>query len=80
MSLKKSRTHLIKSFAEVIDSGEYWIRYCLKKTGECFITGEAPAQLKSGELRAVEDKTLLTDPHIQTLRTTFNAQLVEDAA
>ncbi|MGI0115195.1 hypothetical protein [Zooshikella sp. RANM57] len=71
---------LIQRFAEVIDSGEYWIRYRLKKSGECFITGEAPEQFNSRELRAVEDKTLLTDNHIQTLRTTFNAQLVEDAA
>ncbi|WP_051311843.1 hypothetical protein [Zooshikella ganghwensis] len=69
---------LIQSFADVMDSGEYWIRYCLKKTGECFVSGEDPRQFKSTEIRAVEDKSLLADKTVNMIREAFNAELMED--
>ncbi|WP_178124491.1 oxidoreductase [Spartinivicinus ruber] len=69
--------YLLVNFAEVLDAGDYWIKYVLKETGEIFISGEDPEQLSSSEIRAVDDKSLLTDSNVSTLREAFNAQLTE---
>ncbi|WP_238593912.1 hypothetical protein, partial [Endozoicomonas atrinae] len=53
--------YLLEQFAEPVDSGEYWIRYRLKSTGEEFVTGTDRGQFSSHEIKAVEDKSLLTD-------------------
>ena len=67
---------LLTNFAEVLDAGEFWIEYVLKETGEVFISGEAPEQLGSSEIRAVEDKSLLTDKNVTELREKLGAELV----
>ncbi|NYZ70100.1 hypothetical protein H0A36_30085 [Endozoicomonas sp. SM1973] len=69
--------YLLVNFAEVLDAGDYWIKYVLKETGEIFISGEDPEQLSSREIRAVDDKSLLTDSNVSTLREAFNAELTE---
>lgn len=68
---------LLVNFAEVLDAGEYWVEYAQKETGEVFISGEAPEQLSSSEIRAVEDKSLLTDKNVKTLREVLGGELVE---
>ena len=68
---------LLFSFADVMDSGEYWIKYRLKSTGQEFVTGEAPEQLSSCEIKAVDQKELLGDPNLQGLRQTFQGEIVE---
>ncbi|WP_422491653.1 PD-(D/E)XK nuclease family protein [Endozoicomonas sp. ALE010] len=67
---------LLFGFAEPVDSGEYWIQYRLKSNGQLFVTGEAPEQLKSSEIRAVDQKELLTDPNVQTIRQSFQGTLI----
>ncbi|NYZ70453.1 hypothetical protein H0A36_31055, partial [Endozoicomonas sp. SM1973] len=36
--------YLLVNFAEVLDAGDYWIKYVLKETGEIFISGEKHGQ------------------------------------
>ena len=68
---------MLLSFAEVLDSGEYWIKYRLKSNGQSFITGEAPEQFTSSEIRTVNDKNLLTDENLVSLKQQFNGTIKE---
>ncbi|MTI13813.1 PD-(D/E)XK nuclease family protein [Sansalvadorimonas verongulae] len=68
--------HLLYSFADVMDSGEYWVRYKLKSTGQEFVTGESPDQLSSQEIHATESKDILADPAVQAIRSEFQGRLV----
>ena len=69
--------YLLEKFAEPIDSGEYWIQYALKSTGELFITGEAPEQMSSGEIKIISSKELLADKNVQSLKTDLDATIVK---
>lgn len=69
--------YLLEQFAEVSDSGESWIRYRLKATGEEFVTGTDKAQFSSREIRAAESKSLLTDKKLISLKNQFDATIEE---
>ncbi|WP_419831793.1 hypothetical protein [Endozoicomonas atrinae] len=66
---------LLEQFAEPVDSGEYWIRYRLKSTGEAFVTGTDRGQFSSHEIKAVEDKSLLTDEKLNGLIAQFDGTI-----
>ncbi|WP_299730109.1 hypothetical protein [uncultured Endozoicomonas sp.] len=68
--------YLLESFAEPLDSGEFWIKYRLKATGEVFMTGGGQGQFSSREIQAVEDKALLTDTQLNELKKNFNGTVV----
>ncbi len=70
--------YLLEQFAEPIDSGEYWIKYRLKSTGKAFITGDGQGQFSSGEIKALEDKSLLKDEKLVALKEKFNGTLVKE--
>ena len=67
--------YLLESFAEPIDSGEYWIRYRLKSNGEEFVTGENPETFTSMDIHNLDDKSLLTDKNLQGLKADFNGTI-----
>lgn len=67
--------YLLESFAEPVDSGEYWIRYRLKQNGEEFVTGDNSEQFSSSDIRNLKDKVLLTDSNVQTLKSTFSGSI-----
>ena len=67
--------YLLDQFAEPTDSGEYWIRYRLKATGEEFVTGTDKGQFTSQEIQAVEDKRLLTDEAVAGLKAQFDGTI-----
>ncbi|WP_419833513.1 hypothetical protein [Endozoicomonas atrinae] len=67
--------YLLEQFAEPVDSGEYWIRYRLKSTGEEFVTGTDRGQFSSHEIKAVEDKSLLTDEKLNGLKDQFDGTI-----
>ena len=66
---------LLDGFAEAIDSGEFWIRYRLKANGEEFVTGEDPQQFSSHDIHNLEDKCLLSDSNLQSLKAQFNGSI-----
>ena len=67
--------YLLEQFAEPVDSGEYWIRYRLKSTGEEFVTGDQHGQWSSKEINAVNDKTLMTDEKLAQLKDRFDGTI-----
>ncbi|WP_419833089.1 hypothetical protein [Endozoicomonas atrinae] len=67
--------YLLEQFAEPVDSGEFWIRYRLKATGEEFVTGTDKGQFTSREIQAVEDKRLLTDDGLAGLKAQFDGTI-----
>ena len=67
--------YLLDQFAEAIDSGEFWIRYKLKSTGEEFVTGESPEQFSSQDIHNIEDKKLLGDANVQGIVEKFNGSI-----
>lgn len=67
--------YLLEQFAEPVDSGEYWIRYRLKADGKAFITGDKSGQWSSQEIKAVDNKSLLTDNKLAQLKDLFDGTI-----
>ncbi|AMO56111.1 hypothetical protein EZMO1_1988 [Endozoicomonas montiporae CL-33] len=53
----------------------FWVRYRHKQNDQEFVTGENPDAFTSADIKNTEDKSLLTDERIQTLKSEFNATI-----